>query len=267
MAPLLIHDLPVTLWWPDEVPLGTRPVDDLLAATDRLVVDGSSWTGDGLARLRRLAELAAHGRVLVSDFALMRQARWREAIASVFDLPEIAPFLRSIRRVAVTYATHDGPDALVATNMVKPVYHVAWFASRLGWVVDQALRTPAAGEEDGTGGGAPVGRRAAILRRPRGEVLVVLQPVASQMTSGTTLRFEVLAERSGHELLTEVTAAAEAVEVRVWLDGAEHVRRTFRSPRRDDVGLLAQTIESGGRDRVSDGAIAMAAELVGEPRS
>ena len=42
----------------------------------------------------------------VSDFALVRQSRWREAIASAFDLPEFTPFLR-IKRVAVTYGTHD----------------------------------------------------------------------------------------------------------------------------------------------------------------
>jgi len=57
---------------------------------DRLVVDGSSWAGDGLDRLRALAALGG-GSLAISDFALMRQARWREAVASVFDRPEFLP--------------------------------------------------------------------------------------------------------------------------------------------------------------------------------
>ena len=71
----------------------------------------------------------------------MRQARWREAVASVFDRPEFLPYLRSLRRIAVTYGTHGGPDAEARTNIVKPIYHVAWLASRLGL---QARPTPRA---------------------------------------------------------------------------------------------------------------------------
>jgi len=36
----------------------------------------------------------------------VRQSRWREAIASIFDDPEFLPYLRSLRRIAVTYGTH-----------------------------------------------------------------------------------------------------------------------------------------------------------------
>ena len=103
----IIHDLPVTVWWPGEPPFGSRAATDLLAAADRLVVDGSTWSGDGLERLREMAELAETTGIAVSDFALMRQSRWREAIASIFDDPDFLPYLRSLRRIAVTYATHD----------------------------------------------------------------------------------------------------------------------------------------------------------------
>ena len=41
VAPLLIHDLPVTVWWPGEPPLGSLPATALLEMTDRLVVDAS----------------------------------------------------------------------------------------------------------------------------------------------------------------------------------------------------------------------------------
>src|SRR5438093_7078032 len=139
VAPLLIHDLPVTVWWPTEPPFQTQAAHDLLDMADRLVVDGSTWTGDGLDRLAQMAGAMDRHRISVSDFALVRQSRWREAIASVFDLEEFLPYLRSIRRIAVTYATHDRTGAPGSTNVIKPVYHVAWLASRLEMAVQKPL--------------------------------------------------------------------------------------------------------------------------------
>ena len=267
VAPLLVHDLPVTFWWPGEPPFGAPLADDLLAMADRLVVDGSSWVGDGLDRLRALAALAV-GPLAVSDFALMRQARWREAVASVFDRPEFLPYLRSLRRVAVTYGTHGGPDAEARTNIVKPIYHVAWLASRLGLRVARPLERdsrPGPARRPAPGSGPEPGRgMRALLAWDRGaEVEVVIRPVISGMPGGTTLRVEILAERRGTELRAEVTAEAESVNVRVWEDGVEALQRSFVAPRRTDVDLLAEAIEAGGRDLVADGATLMAAALAG----
>jgi glucose-6-phosphate dehydrogenase assembly protein OpcA len=267
VAPLLVHDLPVTLWWPGEPLFGTPLARDLIGMADRLAVDGSSWAGDGLDRLRALAALGA-GRLAVSDFALMRQARWREAVASVFDRPEFLPYLRSVRRVAVTYGTHGGPDAEARTNIVKPIYHVAWLASRLGLRVVRPLeRTgrPGPVRRPGPGAGPEPSRgMRALLEWDRGaEVEVVIRPVISGMPGGTTLRVEILAERRGTELRAEVTAEAESVHVRVWVDGVEALRRSFVAPRRTDVDLLAEAIEAGGRDLVAEGASSMAAALAG----
>ncbi len=269
VAPLLVHDLPVTIWWPGEPPFGTPLARDLIAMADRLVVDGSGWAGDGLDRLRALASLGG-GSLAVSDFALMRQARWREAVASVFDRPEFLPYLRSVRRVSVTYGTHGGRDTEARTNIVKPIYHVAWLASRLNLRVTRPLeRTgrPAIARRPVPGAGPDPGRgMRALLEWERGaRVEVVIRPVISEMPSGTTLRVEILAERRGMELRAEVTAEAETVHVRVWEDGVESLDRTFIAPRRTDVDLLAEAIEAGGHDFVAEQATSMAAALVGSP--
>ena len=67
-----------------EHPVGgvEEATEAILALSDRLVVDGSGWSGDGLARLRTMADRAARGGLAVSDFALVRQSRWREAMSS-----------------------------------------------------------------------------------------------------------------------------------------------------------------------------------------
>ena len=275
VAPLLIHDLPVTVWWPGEPPLGSAPANDLFAATDRLIVDGSSWSGDGLTRLRQLAALFERfERISISDFALVRQSRWREAIAAIFDLPEFLPYLSWLRRVSVTYASGDQTGAAGSTNVVKPLYHVAWLASRLGLRV----ASPLAPVELKGRAATPVRRRSgekAPLHRGLGarlagkgtaEIPVVIRPIASPAPPGTTLRVELLAERRGSELRADVTAQAENVHVHTWLDGVQAIDRVFKAPRRTDVDLLGEALEAGGRDPVSVETIRMAAQLVGPAR-
>jgi glucose-6-phosphate dehydrogenase assembly protein OpcA len=285
VSPLLIHDLPVTVWWPGEPLFGSRATADVLRLADRLVVDGSSWGGDGLERMAAMVEASHRFRVAVCDFALTRQSRWREAIASIFDLPEFLPYLAHLRRIAVTYATHDPSGRPGATNVVKPAYHVAWLASRLGLGVERPLapieRGPAraaaaAGRAPVAHGGGPGGWRAArpvsmhrglgATLRSDGHVIgVVVRPILSEMPGGTTLRVELLAERRGSELRADVTAEAESVHVRVWQDGIEVLERTFRAARRSESDLLAEAIEANAPDPVALGALDAAAALVGRP--
>jgi hypothetical protein len=269
VAPLLIHDLPVLVWWPGEPPVGTRAADDVFSIADRLIVDGSTWSGDGLERLARMARLVDDGRLRVTDFALLRQSRWREAIASTFDDPDLTPYLRSLRRISVTYATHDATGAPGSTNVVKPVYHAAWLASRLRLSILRPLHpVERPGSDRSPTRGRPVGRAAplsrglaATLSGGRGEVAVVVRPVQSDAPAGTTLRVELLCERRGSELRVDVTGEAEKIKMHAWQDGVEIIDRGFLASRRTEVDLLAETIEATDHDTVSRGTIRVAAAL------
>jgi glucose-6-phosphate dehydrogenase assembly protein OpcA len=269
VAPLLVHDLPVTVWWTGDPPFSSPVATTLIDMADRLVVDGAHWTGDGLDRLGAIAELSRRG-LPISDFGLMRQARWRESVASVFDRAELQPYLRSIRRIAVTYATHGGPGAEAATNVVKPIYHVAWLASRLGMRVDRPLARvqPAASagrarKRATTEPDPGRGLRGSLVRDRGVPVEVVIRPVLSPIPAGTTVRVEIRAERRRSELRAEVMAVAERVQVRAWEDGVEVLERSFNTPSRTDSQLLEEAIEAGGRDPIAEATLAAAAELAG----
>jgi glucose-6-phosphate dehydrogenase-like protein OpcA len=271
VAPLLVHDLPVTVWWPDEPPFGTVQANDVFEMCDRLVVDGSTWHGTGLPQIRHLAGLQARRPIAISDFALIRQSRWREAIASIFDIPDFLPYLRHLRRISVTYGVRD-EGGVEPTNVVKPVYHAAWLASRLGMRVERQLAplvSPVRPAVARHGRAAPLqttgGGLGATLRLDRTDVAVVIRPVLSEMPPGTTLRIELRADFRGSELRADVTAEQDAVHARVWQDGVHSLERGFTAPRRTDIDLLAEAIEAGGRDPVTVGATAMAAELAGGP--
>ena len=264
VAPLLIHDLPVTVWWPGDVPFAIDPVQRLLGLADRLVVDGSSWSGDGLAPLRQLVGLVNRPEIEVSDFALIRQSRWREAIASTFDLPELLPLLGSLRRIAVVYST-GAPGLPVSVNVVKPIYHVAWLASRLGLVVDAPLQAVGTGSDGRAAGGG----YDALLRRGRARVEVALRPEASKQGRGTTLRVELDAVRRGVELRVVVKAGPESVMVDAWRNGEAIRHQPFPAPRRTDVEMLAEVIESVGQSRLTAETVRMAVALIaprGGPR-
>jgi glucose-6-phosphate dehydrogenase assembly protein OpcA len=254
VSPLLVHDLPVALWLPGNAPLHAEHAAPVLDLADRVIVDGASWSGSGLARLRELARLFERPSLAVFDFALVRQARWREAIASVFDDPDLEPYLAGVESITVRYSSHDPGGDPSLTNAVRPVYHVAWLASRLGMAVASAL-VPA----------SPARRSAgyrAELRQGERAVAVSLEPVESPLPSGTTVAVRLTADGRRARLAADVTAEAEMVRVRI-RRGSRQVRdRAFRARRRTEIELLSEAIDWSGRDRVTADALRMAGQLV-----
>lgn len=249
VAPLLVHDLPVTLWWPGEPHFESRSVKDWLTMADQVIVDGAGWSGDGLTGLTAMASLPSRFQVEIADFALIRQARWREAIASTFDRPALLPCLTHIDRVEICYSARDGGAGM--TNVVKPMYHAAWLASRL----DMSVLTPM---RPGT---EPWSGYAGLLRHGRRRVPVTLRPVESTSPPGTTLAVEVHATRNRVELSIGVTASADGVVVQASYGGTTMPERTFFSPRQREADLLAMTIDAAGRDPIASEVMAMAARL------
>lgn len=250
VTPLLVHDLPVTVWWPNEPRFESGASTELLAMADRILVDGSGWAGDGLARLATLTALPAHDSIEIADLALLRQARWREAIASTFDRPALLPFLGHLDRIEVHYAAKDGTPG--ASNVVRPLYHVAWLAARLGMSVVTPMRR---GTEAWSG-------YEGMLRHGRRRVPIHLQPVESPAAAGTTLIVELHATRGHAQLWVEVTAYAEGVIVHATLDSEPLPERRFLAPRRREAELLAETIDTAGRDRLTAEVLAMTSHLL-----
>jgi glucose-6-phosphate dehydrogenase assembly protein OpcA len=251
IVPLLVHDLPVALWWPADPPFGSHRADRLLPIADRLIVDGSGWSGDGLGILAQLSQAVEERNVVVADWALLRQARWREAIASVYDLPDMRPHLGAVRRISVEYAPQATGDAVWDTNVVRPLYHVAWLASRLGMTVVKPISRDVAG------------RRVATLRQKEHEVAVVLQPADSDLGAGSTVRVEITSRLRGTELIGNITADDHTVEVSIREDGRERVRRSYAAPRLTDIDLLALGVEEGAADPIAVHALATARGLLG----
>jgi glucose-6-phosphate dehydrogenase assembly protein OpcA len=251
VAPLLVHDLPVAVWWPLEPRFESEQTRGLLGLADRLLVDGSAWSGDGLRRLTQLARLPEELDLDVTDFALVRQARWREAIASTFDRPALLPYLAGLRSITVRYSARTTTPG--RTNVVKPLYHVAWLAERLDLAVERPL------------GAAEGGGYEATLRARSRRVPVRLVPAESASPPGTTLAVDLRSERRGSVLEIDVTAMAEGVVVRATVDGEPMPERQFHAPRLRESDLLAVAIDEVAHDRVGAAALQHAVRIIGGP--
>jgi glucose-6-phosphate dehydrogenase assembly protein OpcA len=112
IEPFTLPDLPVVVWFADEVP----EIDDpLIGAADVVLVDARSFGDTDCFDL--LSQLSR--RVPVVDVSWHRLQPWRELLAGLFESPETRPYLRGITSVRVVGRT--GPRHLLA----------GWIAERL----------------------------------------------------------------------------------------------------------------------------------------
>ena len=139
VAPLLIHDLPTSVWWPGDPPFAHPVFDQLVEMGDHLIVDSSDF-GDLLGGMRRLANVRR--RSGVGDLAWERLRWWHELTAQFFDAPRFRRYLPNLSRLHIRYAvpppaSHPDDEDEVAPGVAAPItqalLYAGWIATRLGW--------------------------------------------------------------------------------------------------------------------------------------
>jgi hypothetical protein len=139
--------------------------------------------------------------------------------------------------------------------VVKPLYHLAWLASRLSMTVVEPLTA----EED------PWGGYRGTLRAGRRRVALALEPLESRYAGGTTLEVEIGAARGAHRLEARVTGQSDGITVATTVDGSSMPDRHYLEPRRQEHEMLAETLEDESAHPITAAALSMAAALVGHP--
>jgi glucose-6-phosphate dehydrogenase assembly protein OpcA len=145
VAPLLIHDLPIDVWWPGDPPFDNPVFHQLVDLGDRLIVNASDF-GDLPGGLKRLA--AIRRRSGVGDIAWERLTPWHELTAQFFDAPRFRRYLANLSRLRIQYAVAEPgsddaapdeagePDELVAgvpSPAAGALLYAGWIATRLAW--------------------------------------------------------------------------------------------------------------------------------------
>jgi glucose-6-phosphate dehydrogenase assembly protein OpcA len=249
-TPLLVHDLPVALWWTDDPPIGGRTFTDLVALADRLVIDSGLFRDDGRARLVSLAAHAQEG-LEIYDIGWMRLEPWRTLLAGLFDDPALGPFLGGIGRVRVTVAR---PGSVVRVS--RAALYLGWLAGRLGWRVDEGLVTSS--EET---------QRCVVTRRGRRiEVEVAAETVPQDRqfrAPGALMRVELEAVAGRHRATIALVRGDDHLYAEAEIGGELRVRRTAMIEPFEDAPYLADALEAPGQDAVFGATLALAAKLIG----
>jgi len=251
VAPLLIHDLPVVLWWPDDVPFGRPDFTELAAECDRLFVDSGHFRGDGLTRLASLAD-AIYGGLAVHDVSWMRLMLWRELLASCFDHPLLVGELQNLDAIRVDVAR---PGA--EFRLSRAVLFVGWLMSRLRLHVVESIRP---GKDD---------TWSARLRSGRREVTVHVRPVEVEYSgaarmAGSLVRVGLEAKRREARTSVNITRQADHLLATADWNGASVARRASRLEPFDEVPYLADSLDRTAHERIFEAALEKAVALIGD---
>jgi glucose-6-phosphate dehydrogenase assembly protein OpcA len=182
VAPLLVPDVPVVTWWPDEAPLSPR-ADALGAVAQRRVTDAAASE----APKDMLLTLAKAYQPGDTDLSWARATSWRSLLAATLDQP---------------YPELIGGEVLAEPANPTADLIAAWLGMRLGFEVQR-------GESDGPGitevsFDTPDGKIA--LSRPDGRNATLSWP-------GRPERRVALHRREAAELIAEELRRLEPDEV------------------------------------------------------
>jgi glucose-6-phosphate dehydrogenase assembly protein OpcA len=256
VAPLLVTDLPVFLWWPGTPPYGSHFFVSLLDICDHLVVDSALFR----AAEKDLPELAALtqaplSKANLSDLNWLRLVPWRELTAQFFDSPHLRPYLDQLDRVAVEYAT--GPDDEHSPNRAQAFLLIGWLASRLGWETT-----------------AGHGQQAPTLQLKYGERAIAVEIEAAQRgrlekpgresVAGEILSLRLEATGAERPAIFTVTRARDGVCVitRVEVQGLPPVKRAAQIKARSESELLCTELDMLNRDIYYEEALQAARDLI-----
>src|SRR5215216_1592083 len=138
LALLLIADLLVYLWWravPKRVDKET--FGRLVELSDRVIIDSALFNDPGGDLANMAAVLRETPRwTALSDLNWARLTAWRALIAGFYDVAEHRPLLDRLNKVTIEYSP---PSTDSNAIPARALLLGGWFASRLGWRLNEPL--------------------------------------------------------------------------------------------------------------------------------
>ncbi|MDZ7304267.1 MAG: glucose-6-phosphate dehydrogenase assembly protein OpcA [candidate division KSB1 bacterium] len=142
MAPLVLKELPVALWWQDDLPEDDALFEQLLKLSQRLIFDSadSHDVGNMLARARALSLNWQAGSC--GDLNWQRLTQCRDLVAQFLESPEAVPWLKHIEKINLEVAMALEGDS----HFAQPFLFLGWLAGLLNWRLTEPL-TPLTGDD------------------------------------------------------------------------------------------------------------------------
>jgi glucose-6-phosphate dehydrogenase assembly protein OpcA len=139
VQPLLKPDLPIYLWWTDDLPDDPALFQRMIGVSDRAIIDSSDFLTptESICQLATLLEATPD--CAVSDLNWSRLTPWRELIAQFSDIAEHRPYLVNVEKLEIEHAVAPGDGnrqnewKSASPNPIRALFLAAWLKTRLGW--------------------------------------------------------------------------------------------------------------------------------------
>jgi glucose-6-phosphate dehydrogenase assembly protein OpcA len=251
VAPLLLSDLPVYLWWHAVPRLGDKAVlfRRLVDISDRVVIDSANFS-DQEADLASMATVLSETPrwTALSDLNWARLTAWRALLAGFYDIGDYRPLLDKLKKVTIRYAPPATDPSVIPT---RALLLAGWLASRLRWKVQpgSTKRTPETISLDLLADGRRFDLEFAHTRR---EIETGhLGMVTIECDSDQPVSFTVRRSEDGKRIETSATLGEEQV-----------VQRVLSYEGLSATELIGKELEILGHDRVYEQAVLAAGEMI-----
>jgi glucose-6-phosphate dehydrogenase assembly protein OpcA len=248
VAPLLVPDVPVFLWWKDIPHYEDKLFTRLAGMADRVVIDSASFDRPH-EDLRRLAGLLEGGRLRLSDLNWGRLTSWRALVAGFWDVADYRESLARVEKVVIEY---DPPDRSHTQLAPKALLALGWMASCLGW------------EVSGEGATFDDNRARFILKDGGREIEAVLAATDDVAGRDGWLTSLTISTEAGDEFSVELLLEERRLRTRARLRGTGHAcERVLAYEARGEGERLGAELDILSRDDVYESAVGAAARLLG----
>lgn len=248
VAPLLVPDVPVFLWWKDIPHEEDKLFDRLSSMADRVVIDSASFDRPH-EDLLRLAEVLSGGRMHLSDLNWGRLTSWRSLVASFWDVSDYRDSLAHVERIRIEY---DPPDRSHESIAPKALLALGWIVSCLGWDVTEDGHTL-------EGGGA----RFSLRDKEGREVEALLSATDDVAGRDGWITSLTISTHAGDEFYVVLHMNEGKLETGVRRrEGSADVGRVLTYEARTEGQRLSAELEILSRDMVYETSVALAARML-----
>jgi glucose-6-phosphate dehydrogenase assembly protein OpcA len=246
IAPLLVPDVPVFLWWKDPPNYNDDLWTDLALMSDRIVVDSEHFSDivDDFTSLKQLV-LKKEADIRVTDLNWGRLTTWRSLIAGFWDIPAYRTDLESIEYASIGY----NPDSNVRNgSSAKPLLLAGWLASRLGWRFE---KTDASADQTYF-----------TFDHLNRKITIMIAPSKSgPQCKGLITSLSFTARGGSAEFAVRLSDDARRLTTEARIDGQMTAGRTLSYEARSEGQRLSSELSFLNRDAVYENSLAVAAEL------
>lgn len=233
VMPLLLPDLPVFLWWRDDLIADTPLFQELAEVADRIVFDSSKMTPESLRSIFRFIRENQQWTAF-SDLGWARLTHWRLAIAQLYDVPSWRAALATLNTVEFQLAGK--------SSGVVPAFLISWLATRLGW----NLRS------------APMqGQNRWEFATPDRDLIAHVSVIASQQFSDLT-SVKLVAQEGNLQFVISKSDDGSSLNTQVTVEGTTRVSGITRLDSNQEANLIGKELEILGHDRVFEKTLALA---------